>query len=532
MLKPKAFFVIFLVVGVFVAGSAYAAPGPNLVVNPGAEDSTLTGWTTSGAGTCSLFVNNTDPMSGNHDIGAVIATSGTGPKIDIAFTETLEIGQAYRVTFSARCDSVRTATVVVRVSSSGNSGLHKPITITTTDTFYSFTFRSLDAFAELQFFVFNTNGVYYFDDVCVQTIDSPHVYYARADGTCPVDSLGGTTSAGSASAAFSMATVKSLNMVGALSFLPGDSVYFSALGGPYTEELTVPCSGDSTGYIYFIGLSDSTGGYKPLIDVRGSDIAVHAILTHNKNYVSVENFRCYGCGVTPDGGAVVWSGNGGRLGAGYTNHFKNIDVLGNNVRSGGDGFASGSSTNEMAQAELWNITAKNCREPNPPFALSHQALTLHELSKAKVHTAVFDSCNYWIFNTAGTVLAIDDMTATNPLIAGISFPSTATSAFATTITNSSLSLGGPSNSGAKLIVGGTSSCDSAATITISNSRVTLTEPTAASSWIKARVVLNRNTFNTTTGTHSALINHTGTGSLVNTNNRWRLSDNLQYEILP
>lgn len=296
-------------------------------------------------------------------------------------------------------------------------------------------------------------------------------YYVRADGTVTCAGKASATSASAASTALNMAQFN------ACTFSPGDTVYFSALGGNFTRQMTVPSSGTAPSYITYSGIDGDT----PLIDVSASSTNSGGILVSDKSYVEVKNFQIKGSGGN-DGLTVM-----GQSGVeGYTVTVRNVGVISN--------YGSSDATNDhdcfdisgSGQALFYNITAYGCRE-NPALTGSHQALTLHQDAKVKVYTARFGDSNYWIVNTADSLLEVHSLTASSALIAGLGPPGSATASWRTDIYDSTLTV----NSGR--LYSGTNGANRYATTTIKNSTIDITSGTAG--YVFETLILSNDTIN-------------------------------------
>ena len=295
---------------------------------------------------------------------------------------------------------------------------------------------------------------------------SAATYYVRADGTVTCANKANATSPDLAST--SLSVLSSANGVnGCNTFLPGDTIYFSAKGGSYTAvnsaidaiptAIYIPqASGVVGNPINYIGLSDNsstttlangaTNNY-PLVDVsavaggNGVTGGSAGIRVAHVNYVTVQNFNIKGSGGS--GAAVFQMDNSsGTAGNGYTNVFTNINVLqGYGASTGNDDcFGGGSSAGENAQGVFNNIYASGCR-PNPQSSMSDQCFTLHENAKAQINGMYCTDSNNGITDTLNTQLTATNITINNAYINVISAGGMTSSGYVT-VTNSTFNVNG------------------------------------------------------------------------------------------
>jgi hypothetical protein len=304
----------------------------------------------------------------------------------------------------------------------------------------------------------------------------------------------------SATSASSADTALNMAQFNACTFSPGDTVYFSALGGAFTRQMTVPSAGTAGSYVTYSGIDGDT----PLIDVSASTTNSGGILVNNKSYVEVKNFQIKGSGGN-DGLTIM-----GQSGVeGYTVTVRNVGVISN--------YGSSDATNDhdcfdlsgSGQALFYNITAYGCRE-NPASTGSHQSLTLHQDAKAKVYTARFGDSNFWIVNTEDAVLEVHNLTASSALITGLGPPGSATASWRTDIYDSTLTV----NTGK--LYSGTNGASRYATTTIKNSTLDITSGPAG--YVYETFILSDDTINISASSQLSVLTNgilTMSGNTIN-----------------
>lgn len=224
-------------------------------------------------------------------------------------------------------------------------------------------------------------------------------YYVRADGTVSAADKHLAVSETSSSTSLSM---QEFNLC---SFLPGDTIYFSHLGGDFTSTGTlssvaacmhIPSSGTVDAIITYSG-SDNNNNNKPTINLSG--LNARGINLFNINYVIVQNINIIGDG---NNGCCVAMGTTGTADAGYTVKIKNVAVESNTTgTTGGDGF----DLKDSAQVEFYNISATNCKSSDLG---SDQCISFHSTSKGRVYGAVFTDSNYAYVGIASTECYMTD----------------------------------------------------------------------------------------------------------------------------
>jgi hypothetical protein len=329
---------------------------------------------------------------------------------------------------------------------------------------------------------------------------SAATYYVRADGSAANKGI----AVGPASDATKCLSMSGFN---GETFSAGDTVYFSAQGGDYTNQCTIPSSGTAIADITFEGLLDGGGGSKPLIDVSASAASPNGIKLSAINYVAVKNFRIKGSG---GAAAFYFRDSSGTAGAGYTVKGRDIDVISNYGASTGnsDGFSSGEYLGSDDQAEFWNITADKCRT-NPADGSSHQCFALHENSKGKVHGAVFSDSNYWYVGTLNTQCWIDNLTATTPKTFGVLLAANATDANLIDINGGSLSLGSTGG-----FLNGQLGGNTNATCRIRNCTISISDPNKGLEFWLDTVILQNNSIEVNTASFEALVSTNSTLNLL------------------
>src|SRR3989339_577774 len=208
--------------------------------------------------------------------------------------------------------------------------------------------------------------------------------------------------------------------------LPGDSVFFHR-GDSWTKCLQIINSGEPNNYITFGAYGT---GEDPLIDVSGVTYATPAIWVLGVDYVEIKNFRLKGNGglAAMNIRQFVTKSGSGAMGDGYTITVRDVNILSNYGASEGnhDGFSLQAGTNSSSQVLFYNITATKCRHATE-YGGSHQCLTLHQNSKAKVYGANFSDSVDWYVGTEGSQAEIYNLTATSCTAAGIAVTPGATS---------------------------------------------------------------------------------------------------------
>lgn len=194
---------------------------------------------------------------------------------------------------------------------------------------------------------------------------------------------------------------------------PLDNLY---VAGTHIEGLTIGASGTETKNILIRG---DFSGDEAVINIEGQADANNIHLIDN-NYVTLFNFNSLiGSGL---GAGVNVDGTSGTLGQGHNITIRNVDVLRNFASTSGDGF----SLNQTAQAEFYNISATKCREEFAGSG-SHQCLTTHTDSSAKIYGATFSDSNYWFVNTLNSKIEAYNITTSSARVAGVLLGNDATS---------------------------------------------------------------------------------------------------------
>ncbi len=265
---------------------------------------------------------------------------------------------------------------------------------------------------------------------------------------------------------------------------PGDTILFER-GDIWDSYLPVKISGEPNTYITYGAYG---AGEKPLIDVSQSQVGVPAIWIRGVDYVEVRDFRLKGNG----GFGVVDIRHGtekpasGAMGTGYTITIRNIDILSNYGASSGnhDGFSvRAKDTSDSSQVLFYNISATKCRHETEPGG-SHQCLTLHQNSKAKVYGAVFSDSVSWYAATNGSQVEFYNIYADSPTAGGLVATDSATQAYEIYVTDSTLI----ANHNAKLFTASSASSLAGDRIIIENSKLIAesTSPTANAGNVKLK----------------------------------------------
>jgi len=222
------------------------------------------------------------------------------------------------------------------------------------------------------------------------------------------------------------------------SFTPGDTIYFSAQGGPFVSgdyidnTLTImhlPSSGSVDNPIVYSGVPENV----PLIDASRSVRSSGAIHISDIDHVIIKNFNVKG-----SGGVAAFHVLGDSGVSGYGVHAENINVL------SAYGYSRGNhdcfSMKDNAQVEYLSISATKCRPEFPPYEGSHQAITGHGDSKYTVNSARFSDSNYIVTNTFNTTGYLYNVTASEFYVYGFTNGLNSTSKASTVIDNSDINV--------------------------------------------------------------------------------------------
>ena len=203
---------------------------------------------------------------------------------------------------------------------------------------------------------------------------------------------------------------------------PGDTLW---LDGTFTtDNLDIGVSGIAGNPVYIRGDYRGTGS-PAVIDLSAKDpvsfkkapifIFANGTTIPNRDYLDISFIDIKANGAADIGGFQA-VGTAGSTGRGFTIKVRNVRVL-QNYAVPGTGSGDCFSLANLAQVEFYNITAQHCREMDTP-AGSHQAITTHTSSKARVFGGIFDDANYWATPTADSTIELYGVTMANARISG------------------------------------------------------------------------------------------------------------------